>query len=618
MKPTTPAGTLCRSLAALTLSLACLGALAGPPAAPVMSITTSGQKVTIAWNAVASASGYVLYYAPYPNVDYIGHVDAGTVTALTADLPLGAAYYAAIRARNADGESGYSNIDHVVIPTGGTVVLQAGDYWEFEWTDSSTSSSSSGTSTTEKSGVFRVTLGAPQSLGGRAAFPITVSGDPSASFGKPIWNYLAADGPVLLGTRDGTLYSTVLGSESGGWKGSGFFSFFRTDLAKVSSRGTFQGNYRTTGAWVVTRSASSGGCTYYPEVGGNVCAGDPSNYSESEYQKAGIGPIGYRYSSSASYSGGGFYSTVTIVRTIELLKSSRVADDGAVFTGSPWAPLADIARPSYIRGAAALNGSVLAFGGYWVSGGPPWVQVYDPRAGTWGAALSSGAETSIFIGANGGSLYAVGKTSSSAATSLLRFDAAANRWQPIAGSTPAFSNPCGAAVLASGDLAVLDCPGTAAMNMRVYSLATALWRAGVSYGSTILRPAVAAIGNDVYVMGGYSSGSRSITSTVRRFRSQTNAWENMTVTMRTPRDDARAVAIGSKLYVMGGSPASSSAPDGRVVEVLDTASGTWGAGPTMPQNRSSFVAAVLDGRVYIIGGLDSANVWLKSGVVLIP
>lgn len=602
----------------LLLSLCAAPTGAAPPAAPAMNITTAGQRVSVSWTPVVGAEGYVLYYAPYPSADPIGSADMGTSTSLTVDLPPGAAYYAAVRARNADGESDYSNIGTVIIPAETGMTLQAGDYWEFEWSDTLASTTSSGTSTTAKSGSFRVTLGSPQNLGGRTAFPLTVTGD--TTVGKPVWSYIAAHGPQLLGTRDGSVYSTILGSDSGGWKGAGFFSFFRPDLAKTVTKGTFTGNYRTISAWLVSRSSSSGGCTYYSEVGQNICTTDPSSYSETEYEKAGVGPVGYLYKSSTSFSGGGFYQVVNITRTVELVKSSRVADDGTAFTGTPWTKLPDIARGAYIQGAAAHNGKVYAFGGWWSGGGPPWVQIYDPASGAWGTSASSGAEVSAVIGVSGGVLYVVGRTSSTGTMSLLSLDSGTNRWN-VAGTAPSFSNPCGAAVLANGNLAVVDCPGLSSMSIYIYYLRSRRWGSGVSYGSTVLRPAVAAVGDDVYVMGGYVSGSLTssgITGRVRIFRNETSSWAITASDMRTARDEPVAVAIGTKLYVMSGSPASSSVPDNRIIEVLETATLTWSTAPSLPEARSRFAAAVLEGSIYIIGGLSGSNAWLTSAVRYTP
>ena len=605
-----------RWLCLIWLLLFPLFVTAATPAAPSMNISTSGQTVTVGWSTAGGTTSYVLYYAPYPNADYIRSVEMGTATSLTVTLPLGAAYFVAIRARNADGESPYSNIGSVIIPSGGTIVLQTGDYWEFEWSSRTISRSSSSTTSTENNGVFRVTLGAPQSLGGRIAFPIVVSGDAGA---RPIWNYLAADGPVLLGTRDGVTYSTIFGGDAGGWKGAGFFAFFPPDRTGIASLGTFEGLYTTTSAWIVDRSSSIGGCTYYPEVGETVCEQDSSSFSQREYHKTGVGPIGYRFSSSAVFQGGGFITTHNTLHTAELLKSSKVADDGTYFAGPPWRSLPDPGgAPSFGWDLGAHNGLVLAFGGWFTDTETPWVQAFDPNSRTWDAPSSSGAGVLTVLGVSGGRLYAVGRTSSTAATSLLRFDAATNRWQSM-GAGPWGSAPPGrGAVLANGELVVVNTGHPYLMYPYIYSPATGTWRTGARYSSSLSGPAVAAVGNDFYIIGGsYSDGS--ITGQVRRYRAETNTWDYLLSMppMPTVREGAVGVTVGSKVYVIGGSNRGIDDPQGRIVEILDTATSTWSAGPALPQTLSGLAATVLEGRIYVIGQTDSSPP-VSVGFVLSP
>lgn len=86
------------------------------PTAPQMSLTQNGTTVRASWNAVAGATAYTLFYAPYPNAEQIGQIDMGEALEITTALPSGSAFYIAIKARNSAGNSGYSNIDYFVIP----------------------------------------------------------------------------------------------------------------------------------------------------------------------------------------------------------------------------------------------------------------------------------------------------------------------------------------------------------------------------------------------------------------------------------------------------------------------------------------------------------------------
>ena len=93
------------------------GGSVSPPAAPTLAATTTGINVSISWNAVSGASGYTLFYAPYPYTgpETIGNVDMGTKTNISADLWKGASFYLAVQAKNSAGSSGYSDIVHFVV-----------------------------------------------------------------------------------------------------------------------------------------------------------------------------------------------------------------------------------------------------------------------------------------------------------------------------------------------------------------------------------------------------------------------------------------------------------------------------------------------------------------------
>jgi len=85
-----------------------------PPPAPTLTVTVEGTRVTISWNAVPGADGYILFYAP-PPAGPIGSFDMGTQTSISVDLSKGAAFYLAVQAYNSYGNSNYSNIELLII-----------------------------------------------------------------------------------------------------------------------------------------------------------------------------------------------------------------------------------------------------------------------------------------------------------------------------------------------------------------------------------------------------------------------------------------------------------------------------------------------------------------------
>lgn len=74
-----------------------------PAVAPVLTITVEGNLVNISWTEAAGATGYRLYYAPYPEQTPIEFIDMGASRSISGELPSGSAFYAAIEAYNASG-----------------------------------------------------------------------------------------------------------------------------------------------------------------------------------------------------------------------------------------------------------------------------------------------------------------------------------------------------------------------------------------------------------------------------------------------------------------------------------------------------------------------------------
>ena len=88
-------------------------------AAPTLTVATAGTTVTASWTSVTGATGYTLYYAPYPYTgpDSIRDIPMGTQTSISASLSVGAAFYIAVEAYDSVESSGYSNIEYFIVGT---------------------------------------------------------------------------------------------------------------------------------------------------------------------------------------------------------------------------------------------------------------------------------------------------------------------------------------------------------------------------------------------------------------------------------------------------------------------------------------------------------------------
>lgn len=87
------------------------------PMAPVLTTAVNGNTVTLSWTATATATGYTLYYAPYPAQSPIASLDMGTATTISASLPSGSDFYVAVIPYTAAGEMNLlSNIGVFMVP----------------------------------------------------------------------------------------------------------------------------------------------------------------------------------------------------------------------------------------------------------------------------------------------------------------------------------------------------------------------------------------------------------------------------------------------------------------------------------------------------------------------
>jgi len=96
---------------------ATFGNFGASTSAPGLSTAVTGASVTISWTAVAQATGYILYYAPFPAQSPIGSLDVGALTSLSGELPSGTAFYVAVQPYSASGPMDiFSNVAVFEIP----------------------------------------------------------------------------------------------------------------------------------------------------------------------------------------------------------------------------------------------------------------------------------------------------------------------------------------------------------------------------------------------------------------------------------------------------------------------------------------------------------------------
>ncbi len=129
--------------------------------------------------------------------------------------------------------------------------------------------------------------------------------------------------------------------------------------------------------------------------------------------------------------------------------------------------------------------------------------------------------------------------------------------------------------------------------------------------------AAATIGAQTFLVGGYDGSS------IRALRARDDGRRDASrcsATCRYRCGIPAVAALGSDVYVIGGSTASGAV---RTVQVLDSTTGITRTLGDLPQSLSDAVAATVGGRVYVFGGewggRPSAQVWrLEVGSASAP
>ena len=229
--------------------------------------------------------------------------------------------------------------DSLPIISGFDISLREGDFWEYEWDYYTSTVYSGGGSSGTRAGIFRITLGAPFTIGDLTAFPLIVSGNNNQDFDGvipftyPRWTHIAISENEILMSNDGMTFDTVFNANTGFVIGFGFFEELSDQNLFEISVGSINNDYLSGDAYLLSDSASESNCEYFPGYG-TICGADVSvDYTliRREYYQEAIGPVGYYYHYSAST--GGTFDSVHVTNTINIgLVASSLRGDIVDYT----------------------------------------------------------------------------------------------------------------------------------------------------------------------------------------------------------------------------------------------------------------------------------------------
>ena len=146
-----------------------------------------------------------------------------------------------------------------------------------------------------------------------------------------------------------------------------------------------------------------------------------------------------------------------------------------------------------------------------------------------------------------------------------------------------------------------------------YSTRTGTWEQLPSLRIPRGSPAVAAIGRLIYVVGGAVGDAEETpepTGVVEIYDLDTRRWSRGP-DMPKARHHAGAAAIGDDVYVLGGRAEPDLSLD--VVERFDTRTSRWERAPHLPQGVGALAVVAADGRVVAISGGDDTEGWVTPG-----
>ncbi len=165
------------------------------------------------------------------------------------------------------------------------------------------------------------------------------------------------------------------------------------------------------------------------------------------------------------------------------------------------------------------------------------------------------------------------------------------------GKAPSLPTPrsAHAVVVAGGAIHVLGGPGST----RVDRFDGKRWaREATLPGGVLNAPAAVAIGQSVYVIGGFSGVTNVPTAKVRVLDVGSKSWREV-APLPAARGGHAAVVLDGKIHVLGGGNAISTLASH---SVYDPATNSWSEAAPLPRSEGSPAAVVLGGKIYAIGG----------------
>ena len=145
-----------------------------------------------------------------------------------------------------------------------------------------------------------------------------------------------------------------------------------------------------------------------------------------------------------------------------------------------------------------------------------------------------------------------------------------------------------------------------------YDSATQVWGVAGKLQEDLCYNGIAALGGDVWVVGGAVNvdETRVSTATVQIYDPRTGAWR-LGPPLNEARQEPVAVTAGNRVYAIGG--ASDYSTPMTSVESIGSGESQWRMEPALPEPMRQFAGAVLDGVIYCISKDDAFSYDAQAG-----
>ncbi|XP_017276046.1 influenza virus NS1A-binding protein homolog A [Kryptolebias marmoratus] len=267
-------------------------------------------------------------------------------------------------------------------------------------------------------------------------------------------------------------------------------------------------------------------------------------------------------------------------------------------------------------GTAALNGKLIAAGGYNREECLRTVECYNPAEDCWTFIAPMRTPRARFqMAVLMGQLYVIGGSNghSDELSCGEMYDPHTDEWVQVAELR---TNRCNAGVCSlNNKLYVVGgsdpCGQKGLKNCDVFDPVAKTWSKCASLNIRRHQAAVCELDGFMYVIGGAESWN--CLNTVERYNPENNTW-TLVAPMNVARRGAAVAVHAGKLFVVGGFDGSHAL---RCVEVYDPARNEWRMLGSMISSRSNAGVAMLGETIYVVGGFDG-NEFLNTVEVYNP